>query len=182
MGKMILGTVQLGMPYGVNNTDGKPGMQEAMNILDYAYHNGISMLDTASAYGNSEEIIGRYIKYNDDKSRFKICTKLPVDIEAIHIPDYYEQSRERLHVDIFDVYYLHRFEQCKNENILEQLNQLKRKGNIKNIGISVYQPDELEYIVDHLSDVVDVVQIPFSVFDNIRWIRNGLLAQAGKKG
>lgn len=60
--KMILGTVQLGIDYGINNELGKPSAKDTYEILDYAFKNGVKYLDTASAYGNSEEIIGRYIK------------------------------------------------------------------------------------------------------------------------
>lgn len=182
MGKMILGTVQLGMPYGVNNVSGQPDLQEAVDILDYAYQNGVSILDTASSYGDSEKIIGAYIKQNTTKSPFKICTKLPVDIGEMVISEYYEESRQNLHIDTFYVYYLHRFDQCKNLDVLQQLDRLKEIGQIRNIGVSVYQPDELGYIVERLSDRIDVVQIPFNMMDNVRWTRNGLLEEAAKKG
>lgn len=180
MGKMILGTVQLGMPYGVNNTSGKPEIQDAMNILDYAYQNNIDMLDTASEYGNSEEIIGQYQKHSGVQKRFEICTKLPADVDAAYIPDYYEKSRMKLQTDRFYIYYIHRFDQCKNQEILKQLCRLKERDKIANLGVSVYQPDELEYILANLMEIVDVVQIPFSVFDNARWGR--LLTRAGERG
>lgn len=41
---------------------GKPKEEMAFKLLDYAYNNGVTCLDTASVYGNSEEIIGNYIK------------------------------------------------------------------------------------------------------------------------
>lgn len=182
MGKMILGTVQLGMPYGVNNTKGKPDMKEAMQILDYAYQNGVNILDTASSYGGSEEVIGNYMKQNTAGPAFKICTKLPVNIEKRCVLDCYEESKQKLNIERFYVYYLHRFEQCKNSDVVRQLIRLRETGRIGNIGVSVYEPCELEYIVEHLSDIIDVVQIPFNVADNIRWTKDELLARAKVRG
>lgn len=181
MTKMILGTVQLGMPYGINNAVGQPSMREAMNILDCAYQNGVDTLDTASSYGDSEKVIGNYIKQHSDK-RFRVCTKLPVDIEKVNIADCCKESRQKLGIDTLDVYYLHRFEQCKCNNVLQQLSELKETGKISSIGVSVYQPDELEYILENLSAVIDVVQIPFNVMDNSRWTQDELLSRSNKKG
>ena len=181
MVKMILGTVQLGMPYGINNAVGQPNMREAMDILDYAYQNGVDTLDTASSYGDSEKVIGNYINQHNDKV-FRVCTKLPVRMEKMNITDCCEESRQKLGVDKLYVYYLHRFEQCKNDNVLRQLLRLKESGQITNIGISIYQPDELQYIIENLSDVIDVVQIPFNVMDNNRWTQDELLGCANRKG
>lgn len=181
MAKMILGTVQLGMPYGINNTDGQPSVRDAMDILDCAYQNGVDTFDTASSYGDSEKVIGNYIKKHSDKI-FRICTKLPIDIEQVNITDCCAESRQKLGVDTLYVYYLHRFEQCKSNNVMQQLLELKETGQIGNIGVSVYQPDELQYIMENLNDIIDVVQIPFNVMDNSRWTQDELLSRADRKG
>jgi aryl-alcohol dehydrogenase-like predicted oxidoreductase len=72
--KIILGTVQFGLNYGINNKSGKISEKEAEKIFDYAYKNRIDTLDTANAYGNSETVIGKYLKIS--KNCFKIVTKL----------------------------------------------------------------------------------------------------------
>ena len=74
MVQLILGTVQLGLDYGINNDVGKPSVEKSFEILDYAFNNGISILDTANAYGDSEKIIGNYMKKTGNE--FKISTKL----------------------------------------------------------------------------------------------------------
>ena len=74
LSKLILGTVQLGLNYGVNNSSGKPTLDTAFNILNLAYESGIRTFDTAEAYGDSQEVIGRYIKQFPNK-KFKIITK-----------------------------------------------------------------------------------------------------------
>ena len=60
--KYIMGTAQLGVNYGINNHAGKPDTQTALNMLDYAWNLGVRTLDTASAYGDAELLIGRYQK------------------------------------------------------------------------------------------------------------------------
>ena len=55
--KLILGTVQFGLAYGVSNTDGKTEESQVLKILDYARNNGINTLDTAGRYGDSEQVI-----------------------------------------------------------------------------------------------------------------------------
>jgi len=74
--------------------------------------------------------------------------------------------------------YLHRFEQCKNKKLMQRLVNLKLEGIINNIGISIYEPKELEYIINKLSGIVNYVQIPFNLLDNARWLDNDLLLRA----
>ena len=71
--KLILGTVQFGMEYGINNKDGKPSFEKVKEILDFAYNNGIRFLDTAEAYGDSQNVIGEYHKLCSKK--FNVVTK-----------------------------------------------------------------------------------------------------------
>jgi len=52
--KFILGTVQLGVRYGINNSYGKPSQPEVTDMLHYAFNQGVRWLDTAEAYGSSE--------------------------------------------------------------------------------------------------------------------------------
>ena len=56
--KLILGTAQFGLDYGINNSVGKPNVESTESILNYAISQKIHILDTADAYGNSSDIIG----------------------------------------------------------------------------------------------------------------------------
>ena len=60
--KIILGTAQFGMQYGISNQKTKTTKNEIKKILDYLSKNKITYLDTASAYKKSEFEIGNYIK------------------------------------------------------------------------------------------------------------------------
>ncbi|MDB4129586.1 aldo/keto reductase, partial [Flavobacteriaceae bacterium] len=71
--KLMLGTVQFGIDYGINNKDGVPSIKEVFEILDFAYNNGVRFLDTAEAYGDSQSVIGKFHLQNNNK--FKIVTK-----------------------------------------------------------------------------------------------------------
>ena len=56
--KLTLGTVQFGLDYGVSNDTGKVSDKEVHAILTTAISHGITTLDCAAAYGNSEQLIG----------------------------------------------------------------------------------------------------------------------------
>ena len=73
---MVLGTVEIGLDYGINNKEGKPSHKQAFELLDAAFENGIRELDTAEGYGDSEDIIGEYQRQTGNS--FLIDTKLPV--------------------------------------------------------------------------------------------------------
>ena len=49
MSKIVLGTVQFGTNYGINNTSGQVMPDEVVKILKFAAENGIRTLDTSSA-------------------------------------------------------------------------------------------------------------------------------------
>lgn len=60
--KIILGTVQFGMNYGVSNSAGKPEKEEVFQIFEQAAKAGVENLDTADTYGNASELIGDFLE------------------------------------------------------------------------------------------------------------------------
>lgn len=176
MKSLILGTAQLGMNYGINNNCGLLNYQQSIDILNTAYDNGIQILDTANAYGDSEKVIGIFMKNTNKK--FKISTKLNPTNSKISVEDQVKNSLQKLQCEEIYLYYLHKFQDCANKDIMSNLQKLKKKKYIKNVGISLYEPFELEYIIDNLRDEVDIVQIPFSILDSSRWLNSNLLERA----
>lgn len=172
---MILGTVELGLDYGINNTEGKPSKIQAFELLDTAWNGGIRELDTAAAYGDSEYIIGQYQK--ETGHMFQIDTKLPVGLPEEEYLSSFELSCEKLGIQNINLLYLHSFEQCKNDKLLSFLLSLKDNRKIKHIGISIYEPDEMKYILQELP-FVDTIQFPFNLLDNARWEKDNLLQLA----
>ena len=176
MVELILGTVQLGLDYGINNRYGKPDIEKSFEMLDYAFNNGIKILDTANAYGDSESVIGQYI--SNTGNEFKIATKFSSFDNSIDIHDFFNNqllsSLELLSKDKIDYYLIHNFNDLvENYDIL---NLLKNNDKILNIGISLYEPSELEFILRNFSKDIDFVQIPFNILDS-RWINDDLLTR-----
>ena len=100
--KLILGTVQFGLNYGINNTTGKLKENKVLELLKIAYDLGIRTLDTAEVYGSAHEIIGNFHKKHSC-SRFKIITKFPHSVEFNSINDKVVEYLEQLNVSCIDV-------------------------------------------------------------------------------
>ena len=178
---MILGTVELGLDYGINNTSGKPSSAEVYRILDTAWSYGVRELDTAAAYGDSEQIIGDYRR--ETGRLFKVDTKLmpSVGMSVDDVRRQLEHSLQVLGCGNANVLYLHRFELCKDTEIMVSLSALKADGLVRQVGVSIYEPAELDYIVRSVP-AADVVQLPMNVLDSFRWRRDGLLQKAQDRG
>lgn len=156
----------MGLDYGVNNTYGKISNRQSFEILSLAFSNGINILDTAEVYGNSHHIIGNF-HYKNPSSKFKIITKLPLDIKTHEIKSKVFEYLKVLRVEKIEILMFHSFDTFKNNVIaIDLLNSLKSDGYIKNIGVSVYTNDEIEFLLD--KDSIDVVQLPFNLLDNFR--------------
>ncbi|WP_293302817.1 aldo/keto reductase [Pedobacter sp. UBA4863] len=177
-GKIILGTVQFGQKYGVNNVSKKPNQREVDDMLKLAFNSGIKCLDTAEAYGNAQQVIGKFHKANPTII-FDVIAKLPHVIDSdisIKVDQYLKELRvSRLKVMLFhsfDTYY-------RGKEFMEQLVALKNQVKIEYIGVSVYTNEQAVAVIN--DDNVDVIQIPFNLFDNENQ-RGDLLREAKKKG
>jgi len=168
---LVLGTAQLGMEYGIANNNGKPDLEQAVQIIKTACENGIRFFDTAQAYGDSEEVLGRCFKelgrvYKNGESA--VISKIRPDIspnDAEKILREVDESLKRLHVNQLWGLLVHRESWLKNaKNNLRQIGlKLKLEKKIQNFGISVYAPEKA---VEALKmDEIDIIQLPFNVFD-----------------
>ena len=163
--KIALGTVQFGLKYGVGDRKTKIEKKEAFSILKLAYEKGIDVLDTAYAYGASEEVIGNFISQTNHG--FNIVSKMPdlTGDNSSEIEDYCSCSLERLKQPMLYGYLVHRFDNIfKYKGLWERLESLKKKGMVKKIGVSLYNSEELDYLLDN-NIVFDIIQLPYSVFD-----------------
>lgn len=173
--RIILGTVQFGLDYGINNNSGRPSTDQVFKILELASESGIEILDTADAYGNASELLGEFNKLNP--GTFRINTKFKNGSETI--AEQLEKSLEHLSVSSIYTYYFHCFNDFRyNPYLLTELKLLKEKGSIEKIGVSVYENDEFEMAVN--TKEVDVIQFPFNLLDN-RFQRGRLIKMAKKK-
>jgi len=165
--KMQLGTVQFGLNYGVSNTAGKPSYETARDIIAVAYEGGINTLDTAAAYGNSEEVIGRALAEFDLQSKIQIISKVPpvgpqnlsLSEAEKFITESVERSLSRLRVDSLDVCLFHQEMDIKYMDIL---NKLEARGLIKGCGVSL---DSAEYCKEALEKNIKFIQLPYNILD-----------------
>lgn len=159
MGKLVLGTVQFGLQYGINSA-GRPSEDAVKSILAEASKGGITTLDTSSAYGNSEEILGKCIT---PEAGFKIVSKYPKG--ETPVGELFNNSLRRLKEKSLYGYLLHHFEVYKNNpKVWNEFIALKESGMVRKIGFSLYTPEELQFILDNKSPF-DLIQVPFNIFD-----------------
>ena len=180
--KLILGTVQFGLNYGVNNNLGKVSEGSIRDILDLAFARGIQILDTAEAYGNSQERIGSYHKNSDN--RFDIVTKFHSAVDINSSFDIKERILEDINilgVEGLYGYMFHSFSDFdKYFNFFKEgLIELKSKGIIKKIGVSVYTNEELEKVIE--TKDIALVQLPYNLLDNDK-LRGESIYKAKQKG
>jgi aryl-alcohol dehydrogenase-like predicted oxidoreductase len=164
--KFALGTVQFGLPYGIANTTGRMSDETAAEVLRAARSFGWSTLDTAIAYGESENTLGRL-----GVSDWRVISKLP---PVPHVcPDVEEwvrtmalESLEKLNLNRMYGLMLHQPMQLLapwGRQIYKTLRQLQSEGWVEKIGISVYGPSELAQIWPQYG--FDLIQAPFSIMD-----------------
>lgn len=176
--KLILGTVQMGLPYGINNNSGKISLQNSIEILEYAFNNGIETLDSAESYGNAHEVIGIFHDQNPNKI-FRVITKLPhqVNDDIVKKVDGYLKE---LKVNQLETLMFHSYASYEdNIGNFAVLKRLKLNKKIKTIGVSVYTNNEIEKVI--LNDDIDIIQLPFNLFDNTN-LRSDILMKAKSKG
>ena len=177
LNKLALGTVQFGLDYGVTNLSGQVAIGEVKNILDYAKEKSIDTLDTASGYGNSEQVLGEVGVNN-----YRIITKttpLKNGIDGV-IKGFY-QSLDYLNVGQVDGLLIHNIFDTKERQfsiLLDRLNELKKEGLIKKIGFSTYTPEQVDFLLENFD--FDLIQVPFNVFDT-RLVEGGQLKALKKK-
>ena len=167
---LSLGTVQLGVNYGISNTSGKPDRTEAFAILDTAAKNGINTLDTAGVYGDSEVVIGEWLKTVVPENRPFIVTKgKNLDHSSLSAlrrsaKEQVESSKKRLGLDILPCFMLHSCDENLEDekNVKTVFNELKESGDIKFSGISAYAHHDYGEIA---ASGFDAVQIPLNLFD-----------------
>lgn len=164
--KIIIGSAQFGLNYGLANNYTKVNSKEIIKILNLAKKNNINTIDTASQYGSSEKKLGKIIT-----SDFCINTKLPFTNNKIKYNNFWlekqiNKSLNNLKVKSLSSLFIHNVKDLlsfKNTTFINDLNLFKKKGYFKNIGISIYAPNELEQIINFFKP--DIVQAPYNIFD-----------------
>lgn len=182
MQKLALGTVQFGLPYGIANMVGKTPTAEARIILARAQGVGIDTLDTAVGYGESEHVLGQV-----GVEGFRVVSKLPslpddtFDVAA-WVMNQLQGSLERLRLDRLEGLLLHQpaqLLQAKGDQLYAALQKLKSEGWVDKIGISIYEPAELESLIPKYE--FDLIQTPLNALDR-RIIESGWAKRLTESG
>ena len=144
MMKIALGTVQWGLNYGISNKKGIPSKDELNRILSFADKSGINLLDTASAYGNSEARIGDF-----SKNKFNIVTKIGISENDISIKEKIKKSLKKLKSNsVYGCLFHDTINFLKYPSAWNEIQVQKKEGLIKKIGFSLYNPQELEKLFE----------------------------------
>ena len=178
--KIILGCVQLGSPYGINNELGKPNKKAIKKIFKTLIDNNIQFLDTARDYNNSEKIIGNFFKNQKNivKKKIKVFTKLSA-LNSISKLNTKKEICKKIDNSVFSslkylrqksihTLLIHRVSQLeiRGNVILNRLLELKKNKLISNIGASVQTPEELNKILKIKE--INHIQLPMNILD-WRW-------------
>lgn len=184
--KMGLGTVQFGLNYGLTNTQGQTSLNEVDRILTEAEHQGIRILDTAHAYGNSEEVLGNVLRKDHP---FKIVTKTkPLGLSNLKTSDInsvetsFLSSLKKLNQNACYGLLVHHVQNLLHplgESLFNRMLQLQKEGLVQKIGASVYTREEIDELLDRFN--VDLIQLPLNIFDQ-RLIQSGSLKKLNAAG
>jgi spore coat polysaccharide biosynthesis protein SpsF (cytidylyltransferase family)/aryl-alcohol dehydrogenase-like predicted oxidoreductase len=182
-GEMVLGAVQLGLDYGRTNDQGRPGADESVEIIRTALAHGVTHLDTARAYGESEARIGTALA-GGWSGRAHVISKLdplrglPENAERAQVEAAVDASVLRscreLGLASVPTLLLHRAEHRTSHGgrIWERLRDLRAEGVIGRLGVSVQGAKEaIETLAD--PDVAHI-QLPFNLLDR-RWRTSGFV-------
>ena len=180
--KLALGTAQFGLAYGLANATGQVSSDTIEQLLKVASEFNITMLDTAIAYGDSEQVLGLH-----NLAKFEITSKLPaVPLGCLNVEEWIVEqtvsSLKRLRTDKLNDLLLHRPDQLlesNGEKIYKSMLRLKEQGMVDKIGVSVYGPDELSELIKRFD--FDVIQAPMNILDR-RMENTGMLKQLKKTG
>jgi hypothetical protein len=135
-------------------------------MLQLAQANGVDLLDTAIAYGTSETCLSEL-----GIEGFKVVTKIPpLPDDCISVSGWIKgqvaASLARLGVSTVYGLLLHRPRQLlgpSGQELYQVLQELKETGRVQKIGVSIYDPSELEVITKTFR--LDLVQAPFNLVD-----------------
>lgn len=184
--RLTLGTVQLGMPYGVANRTGQPDLSEARDMVRLALDHGVNTFDTAAAYGESELVLGRVIADLGVAPQVTVITKIPglsaeaarsPAVAASEIAKSLEQSQARLGLATLPLVLFH----VETDHVhLPLLEPWLKRGQVRAAGVSCGFVSELAVQIANRPEV-SAIQIPINLLDR-RHRDGGTVATAAAQG
>ncbi len=179
--KLVLGSAQFGMHYGVANDTGIPSLNSISTILELAKNAGINTIDTAMNYGNCEERLG-IVGIKD----WRLVTKIPaIPADALNLNEWVLSlvlNSVKLTGVVPYAILVHKTSDLlgvHGDKIYSGLNALRLVYNDLKIGVSVYTPQEAETIAARYQ--IDLMQFPFNLLDR-RFLISGTISRLKSLG
>ena len=146
---------------------------DAVALIHHALKLGITMLDTADIYGNSERQVGKALTGRRDKvllaTKFGFTSAVgatgdrAVNGSESYVKQACEASLERLGVDSIDLYYLHRVDaNVPIEETVGAMSRLVQEGKVKHLGLS--EPSVASLRRAHKVHPIAAVQSEYSLW------------------
>lgn len=173
---LALGTVELGMDYGIAAPGhfSRPPEEAAIALVQTTLDAGINFIDTARAYGESEVVLGKALRGR--REQVVLATKVglhrpdgtlpPGDALRRHMLDALEISLRSLQTDYVDLWQLHNVDDAvlaRREEITSVFAEARQSGKIRATGGSFYGAELPAQALAF--DLFDVIQVTYSVFD-----------------
>lgn len=186
LSRMMLGTVQFGMPYGIANRRGQPSYQDVIEMLTVAAECGVNCCDTAAAYGESERVLGRALRELDLREHMLVVTKVrPLPPEAARdtaiarrcIAQSLEDSLRNLGLDVLPVVLFHREADSRHLDLLAEQRDL---GRLRHFGVSCDNPPDGAQALA-AEGRVQALQVPGNLLDR-RHERSGAFETCAARG
>lgn len=186
--RLVLGTAQLGLSYGIANQNGKPSRPFAVQLVQKALASGVRLLDTARCYGDSEEVLKEVLSDvpPEGACRPTVITKVntPLAKEAAAMADValerfaedgVRDSCRALGVEKIPVLLLREAWPLQQSNgFWRTLLRLRAEGVIGTLGLSAQSVEEAELAAN--CEDISHLQIPFNVVDH-RWTESSALSR-----
>jgi aryl-alcohol dehydrogenase-like predicted oxidoreductase len=177
MSNLILGTASFLSGYGISSRTKKKTNLEIEKLLRGAQELGINRFDTAPAYGEAEEFLGRFL---DKTADLQISTKLsaPETKSEKLIRTSIGKSLIRLQIDTIETLYLHDESNLLHEDgdqLFSILQKLLSEGLVREIGVSIYTYEKLAANYGSFPEI-GAFQVPENICDR-RLVTNELIKQ-----
>ncbi|HNR31771.1 MAG TPA: aldo/keto reductase [Candidatus Hydrogenedentes bacterium] len=166
--RLILGTAQLGMRYGIGNVSGQPDRATARRIIEAALENDIFYFDTAQAYGESETLLGTILEELGALAEARIVTKLSATLDPAApacIEAAIEESLNRLRADRLWGMLIHQpaWLTCWDSGLGDILEHYRVHGRIAALGVSLNTVNDAPAALAHPR--MEILQAPCNAWD-----------------
>ncbi len=146
-----LGTLAFG-----HKTKGIQNKEEIYDCLNYAFDNGINLIDTAEEYsgGLTEKYIGEVVKDRGDREDLVIVTKVsPIHLSYKNVIKAANKSLERLQTEYIDLFLVHwPWPYSPISETMKAMDQLLAEEKIRYVGVSNFRNVLLQEAIDNLQN------------------------------